>query len=119
MSKQIYFKNVYKSSELCPIIENNMVIYIEEFLNRINDILKEKNLDQRILTKEQIYKYKQTYLENVYNDKIKKKKKEQLRKQRELDRTKKINENAIKSKELQQELKDSEMNILISENSKI
>jgi len=117
MSKSTYYvKNVSKSNELCSIMEQNTIIYIDEFLKRINAYLKDNNHNERILDNEKINNYKIKYITKMIEYKTNKKMIEKKHKENAITRYNKVKEKSIKSKELQNKLKEADKNISLSEN---
>ena len=107
MDKRVYVKSVSKSKELCSIMDYNMIIYIEEFINKLNEKLKETNNNDRILTPEQITDYKIKYINKILEYKNNKKNKEKKIKENAKAREKKVNEKLNKSIELSNKLNES------------
>ena len=116
MSKSVYVKNVSKSNELCDIMDKNMIIYIDEFLKRLNNYLKGNNHSERILNNDDINKYKIKYINKIIEYKTQKKIKEKKDKENAALRYNKVKENLIKSKEHQQKISEQ---ILINDKTKL
>lgn len=109
MSKSVYVKSVSKSNELCDVMDKNMIIYIDEFLKRLNKYLKDNNHDKRILNNDEINKYKINYIEKIIEYKTKKKEKEKKYKENAAKRYNKVKQNLLKSKELQENIKEQNL----------
>ena len=105
-----YFNKIRKSNELTPILENNMIIYIEEFCNKINEYINNNNIDKnRLISNTQIAKYKKDYINLITSEKKEKIEKAKKIKEREQIRKQRLKLKLAKNKEKKQKLKEQNL----------